>query len=128
MALALGLAMPPPFSARGVVALVKSTVARTYRRRALQVAVVAIWMFAVGWQVRREYFKPELTRPAESAMALAPGVSFYTLEMGGRAIGVAWRWTSLIGAPIALLMRVGEVVPLPSFLPKAQLSRRQRCH
>ncbi len=46
-------------------------------------------MLAVGWQVRREYFKPELARLAESAMSLAPGVTFYTLEMGGRAIGVA---------------------------------------
>ena len=59
------------------------------RRRILQVVVLGIWFVAVGWQVRREYFKPELARIAESALSLAPGVSFYTLEMGGRAIGVA---------------------------------------
>ena len=44
---------------------------------------------AVGWQVRREYFKPELARIAEAALSLAPGVKFYTLEMGGRTIGLA---------------------------------------
>ncbi len=51
--------------------------------------MLAIWLVAVGWQVRREYFKPELARLAEAALSLAPGVSFYTLELGGRAIGLA---------------------------------------
>jgi len=51
--------------------------------------ILVVWMTAVGWQVRREYFKPELTRLAESALSLAPGVNFYTLEMNGRAIGLA---------------------------------------
>ncbi len=53
------------------------------------VMILTIWMVAVGWQVRREYFKPELTRLAEGALSLAPGVNFYTLEMNGRAIGLA---------------------------------------
>ena len=44
--------------------------------------------FPVGWQVRREYFQPELTR-AEAALSLAPGVSFYTLSMGERTVGQA---------------------------------------
>jgi hypothetical protein len=51
--------------------------------------ILAIWMVAVGWQVRREYFKPELARLAEGALSLAPGVNFYTLQMNGRAIGLA---------------------------------------
>jgi len=53
------------------------------------VFVMVVWAIAVGWQVRREYFKPELTRLAEAALSLAPGVNFYSLEMSGRAIGVA---------------------------------------
>jgi hypothetical protein len=43
----------------------------------------------IGWQVRREYFQPELTRLAEAALSLAPGVNFYTLRMGERTVGQA---------------------------------------
>lgn len=43
----------------------------------------------VGWHVRREYFKPEATRLAEGARSLAPGTYFYTVRMGGHAIGHA---------------------------------------
>lgn len=51
--------------------------------------ILAIWLGMVGWQVRREYFRPELARLAEAALTLAPGTNFYTLEMGGRAVGLA---------------------------------------
>jgi len=43
----------------------------------------------LGWHVRREYFQPELARLAEAALSLAPGVNFYTLRMGDRAVGLA---------------------------------------
>jgi len=43
----------------------------------------------LGWHVRREYYQPELTRLAEAALSLGPGVNFYTLSMGGRAVGLA---------------------------------------
>lgn len=43
----------------------------------------------LGWQVRREYFQPELAQIAEAALSLAPGVNFYTLRMGDRAVGLA---------------------------------------
>jgi len=59
------------------------------RRRVLGTALVALWVGMVGWHVRREYFQPELARLAEAAMALNPGVSFYTLRMGERTVGQA---------------------------------------
>ncbi len=59
------------------------------RKRALAVTIVLVWLGMVGWQVRREYFQPELTRLAEAALGLAPGVSFYTLTMGDRTVGQA---------------------------------------
>lgn len=59
------------------------------RRKVLSVTIVAIWLAMVGWQVRREYFQPELTRLTEAALSLAPGVSFYTLRMGERTVGQA---------------------------------------
>jgi transglutaminase-like putative cysteine protease len=59
------------------------------RKRFLAATIVFVWLGMVGWQVRREYFQPELTRLAEAALALAPGVSFYTLTMGDRSVGQA---------------------------------------
>jgi hypothetical protein len=53
------------------------------------VAIVLVWMGMVGWQARAEYFQPELTRLAEAARSLAPGINFYTLTMGGRTVGQA---------------------------------------
>jgi Transglutaminase-like superfamily len=59
------------------------------RRKILAVTILAFWLGMVGWQVRREYFQPELTRLANAALALAPGVEFYTLRMGERTVGQA---------------------------------------
>ncbi|NJD18066.1 MAG: transglutaminase domain-containing protein [Gemmatimonadetes bacterium] len=58
-------------------------------RRIAGGAIVLLWLFMVGWQVRREYFQPELTRLAEAALSLAPGVNFNTLSMAGRTVGQA---------------------------------------
>ncbi|MDH5758745.1 MAG: transglutaminase-like domain-containing protein [Gemmatimonadota bacterium] len=58
-------------------------------RRLLGGSILAIWLGMVGWQARREYFQPELARLAEAALSLAPGMSFYTLTMGGRTVGQA---------------------------------------
>jgi transglutaminase-like putative cysteine protease len=52
-------------------------------------SIVLVWLGMVGWQVRDEYFQPELTRLADAARALAPGINFYTLTMGDRTVGQA---------------------------------------
>jgi hypothetical protein len=59
------------------------------RRTVLAVAILVLWTGMVGWHVRREYFQPEMTRLTQATMTLAPGTSFYSLQMGGQAIGVA---------------------------------------
>ena len=59
------------------------------RRMVLAVAILVLWAGMVGWHVRREYFQPELTRLVMATMTLAPGTSFYSLQMGGQAIGIA---------------------------------------
>jgi hypothetical protein len=51
--------------------------------------VLVIWFAMIAWQVRREYFQPELTRLAEAALSLAPGIHFYTLRLGDRTVGQA---------------------------------------
>lgn len=58
-------------------------------RRSLAGAILLFWLVMLGWQVRREYFQPELAQIAEAALSLAPGVNFYTLRMGDRAVGLA---------------------------------------
>ena len=50
------------------------------RRQILGSVIVLVWLAMVGWQVRREYFQPELARLAEAALSLAPGIHFYTLN------------------------------------------------
>jgi len=58
-------------------------------KRVIGTSVLLVWFGMIGWQVRDEYFQPELTRLAEAALALAPGINFYTLTMGGRTVGQA---------------------------------------
>ncbi len=62
---------------------------RRFFRRSLAGAIVLLWVATLAWHIRREYFQPELARLAEAALALAPGVNFYTLRMGDRAVGLA---------------------------------------
>ncbi|MEM7417680.1 MAG: transglutaminase-like domain-containing protein [Gemmatimonadota bacterium] len=59
------------------------------RRQVIGTVIVLVWIGMVGWQARDEYFQPELTRLAEAAMGLAPGINFYTLSMGDRTVGQA---------------------------------------
>lgn len=59
------------------------------RRRIIGTAIVLVWIAMVGWKARDEYFQPELTRLAEAALGLAPGINFYTLTMGDRTVGQA---------------------------------------
>jgi len=61
---------------------------RTFRR-SVAGAVLLFWAVMVVLHARREYFQPELARLAEAALSLAPGVNFYTLRMGDRAVGLA---------------------------------------
>lgn len=58
-------------------------------RRTLALLLIVAWVGMVGWQIRREYFQPELAQLADASLGLAPGVSFYTLTMGDRSVGQA---------------------------------------
>jgi transglutaminase-like putative cysteine protease len=58
-------------------------------RRTLGVLVLALWVVVVGFHVRREYFRSEALVLAHGARWLGPGTYFYTVELQGRAIGLA---------------------------------------
>jgi hypothetical protein len=62
---------------------------RATGRRLLAGGILLLWVGMLGWQLRREYFLPELVRLAEAALSLAPGVNFYTVQMGDRVVGLA---------------------------------------
>ncbi len=59
------------------------------RRGWLGVLILVLWGTTAGWHVRREYFQPELTRLAAATLTLDPTTNFYSLHMGGQAIGIA---------------------------------------
>ncbi|MGK7312791.1 MAG: transglutaminase-like domain-containing protein [Candidatus Longimicrobiales bacterium M2_2A_002] len=52
-------------------------------------ALLLLWIGAVGWHVRREYFRSESLILAEGARSLAPGTFFYTVRMNDQTIGLA---------------------------------------
>ncbi|NIN09942.1 MAG: hypothetical protein GTN62_00865 [Gemmatimonadales bacterium] len=58
-------------------------------RRLLALAIVALWVVAVGWLVRREYFRPQAELLADAALAVPPGATYYRLELSGQQIGFA---------------------------------------
>jgi hypothetical protein len=58
-------------------------------RKLVGVTILALWVVAVGFHVRREHYRPETLVLAHGARSLGPGSYFYTVEMQGRAIGVA---------------------------------------
>jgi len=50
--------------------------------------VVAGWILALGWNARREHFRPEAERLALGAAMLPPGAAYYALDAGGRGAGM----------------------------------------
>lgn len=57
-------------------------------RAALGWLVVAIWVLALGWNARREFFRPEAERLALGAATLPPGAVYYAVAAGDRPAGM----------------------------------------
>ena len=58
-------------------------------RKVSAVLVLAGWLGIMGWMVRREYFRPRAELLAEAALNVAPGATYYSLELSGQQIGFA---------------------------------------
>jgi transglutaminase-like putative cysteine protease len=58
-------------------------------RKVIGITILAIWVTAMGFHVRREYLRPESLVVAAGARSLGPGTYFYSVEMQGQAIGMA---------------------------------------
>lgn len=50
--------------------------------------IVAIWMVALGWNARREFFRPEAARLALGAATLPPGAAYYAVDAADRPAGM----------------------------------------
>ena len=57
-------------------------------RGAVAWVVVAAWILVLGWNARREYFRPEAERLALGAALLPPGAAYYALDAGARGAGM----------------------------------------
>lgn len=51
--------------------------------------VLAAWIGVLGWNARRELFRPEAERLALGAATLPPGAAYFTIDSGDRPAGMA---------------------------------------
>ena len=77
-------------------------------RRSVAVAIVAVWLVALGWKVRREYFRPRAEILADAAFRVPPGAAYYRLDLGGQQVGFA---SSLVDT-LADTLRVQDLMIL----------------
>lgn len=58
-------------------------------RRAVATGVLLLWVGAIGWLVRREFWRTEGSLLTEATLSLPPGATYYVLSLGGQQIGFA---------------------------------------
>jgi len=58
-------------------------------RRRLAVAILAVWVAALIWLVRRTYWQPRAERLERAVETLPPGATYYAVYLGGRQVGFA---------------------------------------
>jgi transglutaminase-like putative cysteine protease len=77
-------------------------------RGAWAAVVFTAWGVALGWLVKREFFRPTAVRLADAARAIPPGATYYRLDVGGQQVGFASSTVDTLGDSI----RVSEVLEL----------------
>jgi hypothetical protein len=58
-------------------------------RRTVAAGVLLLWVGALGWLARREFWRSEGSVLAEATLSLPPGATYYALSLGGQQIGFA---------------------------------------
>lgn len=58
-------------------------------RKAVGLAILALWVGTMGWYAHRLYFGPEARRLAEAARSIPPGPAYYAISRDARQIGWA---------------------------------------
>lgn len=58
-------------------------------RRHVAGVIFAAWAVALGFLVKREYFRSTAAKLADAALSVPPGAEYYVLSIGGRPVGYA---------------------------------------
>jgi transglutaminase-like putative cysteine protease len=58
-------------------------------RRTVAVAILVAWCGALGWLVKREFFRSTSERLTEAALSVPPGTEYYRLDLAGQQVGFA---------------------------------------
>ncbi len=58
-------------------------------RRTAAIAILLVWVTAIGWLVQRNYLRPHSALLADAALRIPPGATYFSLQLGGQQIGVA---------------------------------------
>lgn len=87
-------------------------------RRLIAVVVLATWVFALGWLVRRTLGAPEQAVAVETTLPVAPSASYYSLRLDTSLVGFA----SISVDTTVAAVRVTEVIDLR--LPEGDSLRR----
>lgn len=82
-------------------------------RGAVAWLVVAAWILALGWNARREHFRPEAERLALGAAMLPPGAAYYALDAGGRGAGMVSVEIDTLPGRAGFYIREQHTVRLP---------------
>ena len=93
-------------------------------RGAMAWLVVAAWALVLGWNARREYFRPEAERLALGAALLPPGAAYYALETDGGAAGMASVEIDTLPGRAGFTIREQYTVRLPGLGPAGETELR----
>jgi hypothetical protein len=55
----------------------------------LAITILAVWLAALGWMARREFFRPRTEILADAGLRVPPGAAYYRLDLGGKQVGFA---------------------------------------
>lgn len=80
-------------------------------RTTVGIAILMVWLGALGWLISREYGRAESEILAEAALSVAPGASFYQLSLAGQQIGFAS--TTVDTTPEGITVQDVMVLELP---------------
>jgi len=71
-------------------------------RRGWAVTIALLWLVALGWLAKREFFRTTSERLAEAALAVAPGTAFYRITLGSQQVGFTSMTVDTQGTTLAV--------------------------
>jgi len=82
------------------------------KRARVGAAIFLAWAGALGWLVKREYFRTTSERLAEAALSVPPGAVYFRLDLGGQQVGFAS--TTVDTLPTTIRVRDQLILDVPA--------------